>query len=57
MNPRELADKCRQLGDEELKLLYSEVSEQRKDNKEAAQAFPIVRREMRRRQLPEEDTQ
>lgn len=53
MNPQELADKCRKLQDEELKLLYSEVQEQRKDNKEAAQAFPIVRREMRRRQLPE----
>ena len=57
MNPQELADKCRKLQDEELKQLYSEVSGQRKDNKEAAQAFPIVRREMRRRQLPEEDIQ
>lgn len=54
MNDNELGAKVKGLDDEELRQLYSEVSEQRKDNKEAARAFPVVRMGMRRRQLPEE---
>ena len=54
MNDNEFEAKVKGLDDEELRRLYSEVSEQRKDNKEAARAFPSIRREMRRRRLPEE---